>query len=382
MGTGRYFITSILYNTIWLALFYGIFVAPTRMFFRLGMYELLPMWAGVFFYFFFLRRWLKPVVLFVPAHFVALFVVWHMGPTLPLQVFYVATVVLLTVFSFIQRYRPALTFSYEFSYFSPIVLIALTLLAIYQGHNYMAAHYAALIIITSVGGRLQTRMAHVNSTLEIITQNSTQPVKKILSFDYKAVFVLGMVLVGLVVALHVFVVRPAMEAAIGLLPEFTPAETPDFIPEPTFYEPLIQMEMSLLPFVNERPPNVFLRFLERFVLYLIFPAILLAILVLIFRAVREFLIQLGLKKSDEQDLADGFADIKEFIRTPKIKRSWFFGPRNEHSLRRRFRETVTRHMKKGAPIQKSDTPAQMVEKIRAEDISGLAEEYVAVRYGG
>ena len=384
MGRSRYLITDIIYNIVWLAFFYGIFMVPAVMLLGFGIYGLLPLMSAVFFYFFLVRRFIKPVWLMVPAHFIALFAVWHIGPSLPHQLFYVAAVMLMMIFSFIQRYRPAQTFSVEFSYLTPIVLISLAILAGFQDYGHMVVHYAALIIITSVGGKLQSRMADVNSTLEIITQNSTQPVTKILSFDYKAVFMLGLALVGLILLLNRLLIRPVLEAIARWLSTIPPIEIADTVPYTDIFGGTGQMggDEFLYFLMTDAESALFWRILEWITLYIFVPILFLVLIVFAGRAIRNLLISLGLKKSEVPELAGGFEDIKEFIRTSKPKRSWFFGPRNENSIRRRFRETVTRQMKKGVPIQKSDTPAQMAGKIQTEDISALAEEYAAVRYRG
>jgi len=223
-------------------------------------------------------------------------------------------------------------------------------------------------------------MAQINESLEVITQTSNQPVKKILTFDYKAMAVLSVVMVGAIIFLHVFLVSPALEAISGIRINVLhePLNIQDSIPE--LEQAGFAPGMALIGDIDAEPMLIW-RVLERLFMLLVPPLLVLGVGYFIFRVIREVYRRLGMKNAQDTEHASGLEDIKEFISAPKLKRTWFFGPRGEHKLRKRFRETITRHIKKGVPIKKSDTPFDMAGKIRAEDIGSLVDEYAAVRYG-
>ena len=384
MNSKRDFFMDAFLNLVWLAIFYGGFVVPAIMLLHLRVDILLLVSGVMCFGFLLMRRIIRPVVPMVLAHIIVPVLAFYFAPGSFEQAMYVGVAIALALFSFQQRHKRSFTFTTGTVYAAPIVLIALALFMGTRGHDYIYTTYAALIILVSIGSKLHIRMTHVNDSLGVITQTSTQPVKKILAFDYKAMVVLSLLMVGLVLFLHVFLMRPALEAISGInirMPQFDSSYTAD---EP-FIPPMdIGPGFDLYEYLAGEPfsgPLWLWVILERLLFFVMPPLIVLGIGILLFRLIRKIYRQLGIKTRQSQEHASGYEDIKEFIRTPKVRRPWFFGSRNEHKLRKLFRETVTRHMKKGVPIEKSDTPVQMAEKIQGEDIRALAEEYAAVRYG-
>ena len=381
MNPRRYLFTDIIFNLVWLSFFYGIFIMPAYLFFRLRLDTLLFIAVAAFTYFFLIRCLIKPVVPLFLAHIIVPIAVWFLAPGLFYILLYVSMVALMVVFSLFQRYKRTRTFSSEFLIFVPVFFVVFTLIMASQGHGYMSALFGVLIVIVSIGGRLHVRMTHINSSLEAITQSSNQPVEKILAFDYKAVVVLGVLLVGLILLLNAFVVRPALEAVVDRWPDIQ--FEPVVPPEPEGIGAGVPPEMGVIGYFMSLPargPALLWRILDFLLLYVGLPLFALVFCVLIFRITRNIYKRLRKRKNQELNLDDSFDDIKEFIRTPRAKRSRFLAPRSENRLRRLFRETVTRHMKNGVPIIKSDTPGQMTGKIHGEDIRELAEEYAGVRY--
>ena len=381
MSNKRDFFMDAFSNLLWFALFYGIFLVPAAMIYQLRMHAMLPVSLVIMLIFFLARRFIRPVVPMFLVHLAVPVAAFFLAPVVIAQVVYIAVAVILAVFSIQQRYARADTFGPGFFIVAPVILVFIALIVGRQGHEYIYTPYVALIILTGVGSRFHARSTHVNDSLTIITQTSTQPVKKILAFDYKAMAVFCVVIVGLILFLNVFLIRPALEvlSVIRLRLPFggTPSETYTDI-----WQDMPDMFGGVdLGFLEPTEPWFVWQILERIVLALVPVVVALALGYLLFRAIRHLFGKLRAKDKIDHDHASGFEDIKEFISTPKAKRSWFFGSRNEHKLRRLFRETVTRHMKKGVPIKKSDTPVEMAEKIKAEDISSLVDQYAAVRYG-
>jgi len=385
MNSKRDFFMDVFFNLIWLAVFYGLFAVPAVLWLEVRAGELLLVSIVVMFIFFFARRFIRHVVFVILAHLIVPVAAFFIAPGLFAQVQYIGVAVILAAFSLHDRYYRPDTFKAGFTLPAPLILVAFALALGYQGHDNMYPVYAVLIAFVGVGSRLHIRMTYVNESLALITQTSTQPVKKILAFDHKAMVVLSLVIVGLTVFLHMFLFRPALEAVSGLQFNFQIDLPDNYIPEPVMPQLPRGGGMDFFEQIDFDPedwePWLIWRVLEWLIVFVLLPALALGAGIVIYRVVREICRRLGIKNKQDHEHASGFEDIKEFIRTPKPKRTWFFGPRGEHKLRRLFRETMTKHIKKGVPIRKSDTPLEMVEKVQAEDISSLVEEYAAVRYG-
>ena len=366
-------------NLIWLALFYGIFAAPAAIYgFRLDVLFFFTMAVGICF--FLLRRFVKSFAIVLPVHIIVPPVAWYFAPSIGYVLLYVHVAITLVVFSLYQRYKPTRTFTMEFAIFVPMAFVGLALFSAVQGNVDVSALYAALMVFVCVGSRMHIRMTQVNFSLEAVTQTSVQPVEKILAFDYKAVIMLSIALVGMIVLLYLFAVGPAMRAIADRIPAMQQRDEV-YVDFEGFFGTSAENEQGGIRFGGELGnPALIWVILEIFFMFVLIPFVAIVVLVLITRTVYGILKEFGLKKGQGQEATESFEDVKEFIRTPKARRPWFFGPRNEHRLRKLFRETIIRHVKKGVPIVKSDTPVQMVDKIHAEDISALAEEYAGVRY--
>ena len=385
MTAKRDLIMDIFLNIIWLAMFYGIFLAPAVTFFDMWADLLLGVMTGIFAYFLFLRRVVGPVALMVLGHIIVPIAAWILSPGLFYILVYFVMAVVLTVFSLYQRYRRAMSVTGELVSFAPLVLIVLGLIAAYNGAANVVIPYATMIIITAAGGRLHQRMAQVDMSLAAISQNSTQPVKKILDFDYKAMIVLGALLVALILVLNTVVFRPLLSFIAGNIPnlnfEFTISDE-DYM---TYFgggsDGGGPGAMYMLMAEQDANRSFFIWRILDVILFIVLPVL---IGVFAFSALAALVhnIYMRWKKRglEVPDMADGEADIKEFLQGPRLRNLWRRGPSNENKLRRRFRETVARHIKKGAPIKKSDTPIEMAVKIVSEDIGELADAYAGVRY--
>ena len=379
MNAKRIFIMDVSLNLIWLAVFYGLAVMPAVIFLEARLDVLFLISFGISFSFFFIRRKVRPIIPMLLLHLIFPIGVYLLSPDYHYLALYMGLTLLLGAFSLQQRHSPSQTFTSGFTYGTPLVFIVLAIFAGSQGYGDWPMS-AAIVIFACVGSKLHMRAAQVNESLEIITQTSTQPVKRILAFDYKAGVVLGLAMVGLVVFLYVFVTRPVLTAISGITLDIEPGAPQrgsPFLPNmaPAAFDPA-----GLMGDLEPREPALIWRILSMLLTVIMPPAILVGIVIGLFRVIREIYRRLGIKRGQSQELNTGFEDVKEFIHTPKPKRPWFFGRRNEHKLRRLFRETVSRHMKKGVPIYKADAPGEMAEKILAEDIRSLADEYAAVRY--
>jgi len=369
-------------NIVFHALFYGIFITPVILFFDLQVVAVLLLMLAVVVYLFLARQLIKPAVFLFIAHIPILAAAWFIAPDVYTFLLYLAMAATMVAFSLFQRFRRTQTFTPEFLIFSPLVLIALALFVGSQGHGHMYFLYAVILIIVCVGGKLHIRMTTVNTSLDVIAQTSVQPVQKILAYDYKVMLILGVIIIGLAIAISTIVIRPVLEAIsnISINIDLSVGEDPidawEMLPEP----PANASDITqLLTSYNPRGPFFLWRVLELFLIFAVLPYIGIKLLIFLYRFIGSFFEKLQAKDTPNFEVT-GFEEIKEFIRTPKVKKLRKRGLHNENKVRQLFRDTVVRHIKKGVPIQKSDTPGQMAGKIATDDISGLVEDYWAVRY--
>ena len=379
----RDFFMEALYTAIWVPIFYSFYTLLVLLVFDVRTDVLFTVAAVLFFTMFLIRRFIKSAVLMFLVHVVLICAAWFLSPNLHSLVVFFSMAILMTAFSMVQRYKRAQTFSPEFIIFTPLLLIILAIAMGTQGHTHMHIQYAAIIIFIFVAAKFHMRMDQFNLALGAITQSSNQPVKKILNFDYKVMLVMSVVIIGLIFFLHITFVRPALEAAVSLLPD-------DFAfnieggPPPELLPGGGPPDMGIhdMFYQDNRGPFILWVILEWIFIYIFMPALGLLAIYGAFRGIIYIFRLLGKGSSRGEKLTDGYEDEKEFISNPV---SWFKrllrrSPKNEHKIRRRFRETVVKQMKKGVPIECSDTPAQMAGKIHLEDFDSLADEYAQVRY--
>jgi len=375
---------DIFINALWLAAFFGIWAAPALLFTDVRVSVLFVVMVAIFAYFLFVRRIIKSALYMFLAHLPVPIAAGLLARGLVPIIFYLGLTVVLTLFSLYQRFRRIKTPSSEFVAFSPVVLILSALLVGYYGHGNMYLPYAALVIFLGVGGRFHNRMSMVDTSLDVISQNSTQPLQKILAFDYRAMVVLGVLLVGVILLLNRLVTTPFLRLVTRLNPNFNltwEGQEGDF--DWMFARDPMAGSLPMDEIFYYSEPWLIWQVLERFLTFVALPAAGIVAMVMLFHTLRNIYSNWRFKPEIESELDDGREDVKEFLSGTPLGGLWRRRtPRNEHRLRRLFRETMTRHIKKGAPIQKSDTPLQMTGKVQTEDISGLAEEYGAVRYGG
>ncbi|MCL2361105.1 MAG: hypothetical protein FWC73_04725 [Defluviitaleaceae bacterium] len=381
MTTQRNLFMDIFLNILIFMLVYGIFLAPAVIFLDAQPVGLLGMMLGAFSYLFIARRFIKPVIPMFLAHVVLLFAAWFFATGVLYTVAYMVVTVAFVVYSLFRRYRRGTTFTSEFTFFAPITLITLALVLVYLGHGHLVGPYTGMIIAICVGTRLHMRMFQVNASLEVITQSSDQHIQNILTFDHKTMLFLGLILVGMILLLNTLIITPLLDVISTFRPNFQVDIAPDEYEHDMIWNMGMEGGMGFPPELMDyvRGPALIWRILEWIVLYVGMPALGLAVLYLILTKIRNLFNLWRLRKNPDSEIRDEFADVKEFIRKPKAKTRWW-NRGKEHKIRRLFRETITRHIKKGAPIIKTDTPDEMTGKITIEDITTLTEEYAIVRY--
>jgi len=372
---------DILFNTIVMAIVYGFFAAPALILTNIGIQNLLLFIIGGFVYLFLIRRVIKPAVPMFLAHMIIPLAAWFFSSGVIDSIAYMIVAAYLILFSLYQRYKRTKTFSSEFIFAISIALIILTFVAVHFGFTFMIGSYAGIIVFFCVGTRLHMRMYQVSTSLEVITQNSGQHIQNILTHDYKTMFILGVVLVSTILMLGLLVITPILR----LIPRinFEQVDIPPDEIEIEMFDAVFSPanEIELLREHNEDTGGPFLiwRVLEWLILYIAMPALGLFILYLMLTKIRKIFKIWKYKAGFDPNLNNEIADIKEFIRKPKVKNRWL-GRGKEHKLRKLYRETITRHIKKGVPIIKTDTPDEIKLKIITNDITTLTEDYASVRY--
>jgi len=379
----REFIMDMLLNLIRMAAFYGVFAVFTVLLLDYSWHVVFLVTVGITMGLFLVRRFIKPVVPMIIVHLAFLVAVWFIAPDFEsgvyYQVVYFVFAIVMVFISLYQRYRKTTALTFEYGLFVSLFFVILAFIAGHQGNNVLPFQYALIIVFVFIGSRLHMRMSQVKTSLDAITDNSyNQPLKKILAFDFKTTVALVLLLVGLVLVFHVFIVRPVLERVADALPmlEFNlhdEAEEGRFYYIPPVDVPQGAASSGEFEWAAVRGETFFLWVILERLIFVLFPLLLAFMVYRIIKAMRY-------KKPYVSELPDGYEDIKEFITTPR-KRRWRRGPAGEHRLRRHFRETVVSHMKKGVPIKQTDTPEQMANKVLAEDFDALTKEYTVVRYG-
>jgi hypothetical protein len=327
-------------------------------------------------------------VMRVLYHFICLVVVFGFT-ALPAAEIYAASssnavllaglVLVMAGFCVKQLFYPRATFSEGAQLFVALGFTGFAFWAYGTAQPFLAGMYPVLIIVYLVGSKVHMRMHAVDNSLEIITRTTRQPVKRIISFDYRFAAVLFVLLAALTVLLFVGVVGPALSAAGRLLSSM------QLRINPPGYNGLLEElpsrahdELEIAEYLY--PESLLARIMR--VMYWVFgtAAFLLAsgyVLTLLFKAL---LYYLGHREQGRPAfIPEGdYEEEKTFVLPARRRRER--ATANENEVRRRFRLTVRKNIRKGVPIIKSDTPEQMSHKIASEDISGLTEAYRNVRY--
>ena len=310
-----------------------------------------------------------PVVLAVVLPFEALTVMW------------IAAVAIMALFSVAFSLRPPSAESAGFIF--PVIglFILLTFWAASGDHSLLTAVYPVALILVISGRMLLTRMIKMDRSLEIMHQTYKQPVDRIITFDYKLTAGVAVVLVAMVAVIYLLVLSPIIGAIMGLSPEVGEFDMPT-----APYVPLSLPEGGgdgldpMAAFRQENGSWAIWEFLTR-VLFGIGGIGLVVLAVYVAYRVLMFFLGLRIHKKAASPMGVSAEDQREFIwRAPKIRGQKRRVASNLHPIRKLFKDTAKKHVKMGVPIKKSDTPTEMKDRIRVEDIGELVETYEEVRY--
>jgi hypothetical protein len=278
-----------------------------------------------------------------------------------------------------QYFRPRPTFSEASLFFVSLGFIGMAFWAYGVGYFALARMYPALIVFYLVCAKVHIRMNAVDDSLENITRTTKQPVRRIIAFDYRFAVLLGVVMAALAAVILLWVTGPLLSAAGRWYApvQIEPGQAAYTGPPremPRGFEPMELPEIESVPYS---------RLFD--VLYYIFGGaaflwIAMQLLRLVYKALALYLNNRRYK-TPSVVAGSGVEEERRYLLPPLTRRKRVKTAEREHEVRRRFRLTVSGNIKKGVPIVVSDTPAQMENKIKTENINALAEEYRRVRYG-
>lgn len=338
---------------------------------------------------FFLRRVVKNMLLLILIH-----------ATVPAALVFILTMdmfgvlcvliaVALAVHSISYAFGKAPTTNMSFIILSVMLYGTLSLWASYQGMLPLPFIYPLVLAVIIIGRTILLSMLQMDKSLNALQSQAKQPIEKILTFNYKLVAGLLATIIVMTVVLYFVLVAPTLRTAVGMFPGI-----PDFVPweddSQGYVDQLAQVPVGheLSELMGEPTPSIvwqiiglLFRIVMTIALFVIGGVLIFAVLYYAPRAIFRFLSSSAPKKQGEV-ISQDMEDVREFIfleNIPKRKRP-FWGKSKENPVRRLFRETVVKHIKKGVPIQQSDTPTEMSLRISAEDISKLADEYAQIRY--
>jgi len=335
---------------------------------------------------FFLRRITKIAVLSLAIHLCVPILLLIILPFEIYTMIWILACLISAIHSTVYPFNNEPASASSFVVTSTILFVILSLVAGSRGYWPLVAIYPPIIVGIAIGRHMLMRMLQMNKSLGVTQSTSQKPVVKILAFDYKVTIGLVVLMVGMIMAFYVFVIGPALRLAVDIFPGLPDIEFSDAPPPIVPATPPEGVDISDIFEAMPERSNIFmliLGWLLRMAFSLIAVAAVSGLLILIVRIIIRFI---GLRSQGQKQMedTDGYEDEKEFmfpVEKWRNRRRKIFG-KNEHPVRRLFRETAQKHIKNGVPIIKSDTPTEIANRIQTENIGGLVEEYSQVRYNG
>ena len=270
-----------------------------------------------------------------------------------------------------------------------VIFILISIWMAIEGNWFFVSVYTLLTLFVAIARLIVIHIINVDSSLKA-AESSSQPIRKIIAFNYKLLAGFVLVFSGVVAAVYFALIRPVLLAvvtAIGRLPgleQHVEQITRDEYLGPIFRRGFTDIDdiTLLLLFWNHINPahtNYAAYLIVNILLGAMVIALVLGIGYIVLRIIFRFM-NMRAKTGIHKPLSK-FEDEKEFISPNRTRRSKRAKVKNEHALRRLFRETIQKHIKMGIPIKNTDTPTEMTVRVRDRDFDSLADEYSRVRYG-
>ena len=349
---------------------------------------------------FFLRRYVKNFWLLLAAHciFPVLIIVLVHG--ILFQVVWMIAAIVITFYSLAHYYKRGASAGSGVVYIYAGLFIIFTFWATGASHFALAAIYPPIIVIIAIGHVLIWRMRAIDSSLEGILHS--QPVERTLTFNYKLMCWLGAAMAGLALltyfaanfrlfaglyrlarVIFIYAIMPLIIFIARLLGTNEPPQ-PEHVNMELGYG--VNYERPPVPIEPEEELDDIYSTLSDSVhetVIIIILAVLLAAFIgsLIFLIVKNFLIFLAKRAEQELETGSVGAEKRVFIlQANNESKLRGISALREDPVRRKYKKAVSRHIKLGADVKPSHTPAEVAGNIAVDDINDLVEEYADVRY--
>jgi len=371
---------EIMLDMLYFLVFFGIFAFPMAIVFG-SLQAVMYLWLLLipFFINFVIRRQIAATPIMIIAHIVIPAAVFFFAPGGAIRWVIFVMVTILAIFSLTQRANRKREMEIEIKGASIIIMIILYLFCTNQGFYYMTFIYPVLILLVMIGGTLHTRMIRMDYSLESASNFSAQHIKQIRRFDRKAVLALIAILLAFTAFIRYVFVDNILRALASfwnsLFSDITIEGELDIIPVP----PAPAQDFDVFGYLADaREPHPMMEIIMGIIGTIItIMTAAVAVALIIFLAIVIYK-RMGYKAPPVPPGEDEREFILPTWTMPKRKyRSSIPG---DNEIRKKFYKTIRYHIKKGVPIEKSDTPHQMAARIKSEDIHELVENYSRTRY--
>jgi|GEM_PF-2167102 len=389
---------EIINNLAWMALIYGILVTGLMIFSNDPAIYVAALILIIPFVINFVARkifktfglWifiglLFPIAVFIagwadPIHWPGFF----SGPLQPQFYFWLGASAATMVFSLSHFYKKTPDLSFAFIMFSSGAFIVFSFWAASTHRFQLLPVYPVLIVICVTFRIAVMHMLQMDRSLETVPSSSSQPIKKIINFDYQLLIGLSATIVIIAVAVFYAITRPILIFIARIFPGL-PAVSIDGIDYSEI--PFMGMgggsaDMVFEMLADGAEPSLFAQFME-VLMHIILMVLLVvaAIAFVIFIARLIFRIFTTRKHDvDAHSRKGDSVDEKEFILPIKIKRQRQETHQDEHPIRKQYKNTIKNALKTGIKIKPADTPTTAIKQVHKEELKTFADEYAKVRY--
>ncbi|MCL2016723.1 MAG: hypothetical protein FWG68_10815 [Defluviitaleaceae bacterium] len=388
MNQNRMFTKILLYNLVQFSIIYGVAILiASFMFGRLTdvLYTLLTFVPFVFY--FYVRTFVKNRVVMFALHLLPIIIATMLFTNVLERVFVLAILAVMFVLSIAGRIKNTPPhIDKGFSAFIAVFLTVLCFLGVWQGYYFLATVYPIVIIVAVLATVLHSRIDRTDSSLDAITQTSTQPIDRILAFDNKTNPILVAILLVLSLLFWLLLINPLLVQISQI--EFT--GNPIEIPAAEHAEPPpaaegLGLDFSMFMDAEQAAPHPFWELLSAMIFFVLQAA---ALLFGIFLVVRGVIMLYRFLAYNPQNIPDiSKTEEKTFIFSEKASNIQLpflrFLNLSTDKTRVAFRKKILYYKKRGVPLTQFDTPAQITAKIAQshnENIEQLAQQYEQIRY--
>jgi len=370
MTAKRLLLEDILYDIVHFAFFYSFFTLISS---ALALFMLVPLFCN-----FAARYYIRNTALMLVVHLIIIALAFLLYS----NVWGLAFLVIMLVYSIYRRVKGWQPLERLTTVFMSGIFIIIYFASEYVGLYQHSLTYPTLITIVMISIEIRSRMLKVDTSLEMTAKTSVQPIKQILRFDHKFILVLIVILLIIALAAH-FVIEPQLSRI-----SFTGIERDSGLPDPV-EAPIAPARgsaggMDLSAFGEAREAHIIWVVLEVILVFLLRVAFIVVPILLLISGTLVLYRMLSYNKKtpsfnegEDEKVFIIPEKILHRIRNPLSYFNW-----NENKVRRAFRKKIQQHIKAGVPIILSDTPTEIAERIKDEDIRDLLEEYQQVRYRG